>query len=246
MNTAFKNQFCRLAITAGLAAFAPSVPYAMAYTHPVSMDDSWRFTVTLDDKPIGHHEFVVRRTESGERVEINADFDVRILRIPVYSYRHTNTETWSDGCLRRLDSRTDDNGTQSSVSARDEGEVVVIETSDDVRSVDANCVSSFAYWNRGIVDNTMLLNAQTGELVEVAIERIDTELPQQQIEFNRLDVYRISSIDGAVNIKVAYEADSGRWVYLESRLESGRILRYLPSTPAAASLDGENTSRQDS
>ena len=73
-------------------------------------DQRWRFRVLLDDREIGYHDFSVRREGASERVEIRAQFDVRILFINAYRYRHENTEVWQHGCLARIESQTDDNG----------------------------------------------------------------------------------------------------------------------------------------
>jgi hypothetical protein len=223
-------------VVAALALSVTLIGDARASTPEVT--DTWRFNVLLDDKPIGHHDFIVRRTETGQRVDISADFDVRFLRIPVYSYRHINTETWADGCLRRLDSRTDDNGERLSVSARQSGEKVVIETGEQVQEVHSECVMSFAYWNRDLVSNNELLNAQTGEMVRVNIEPVIATPPAEKLDPAELDAYRITSADGSVQIEVAYARDTGRWLYLESKLESGRVLRYLPGDSASVLNDG--------
>ena len=223
-----------LATIAALACLSVIAPAAPAAVNDVIDTDAWRFRVLLDDKPIGYHDFVVRRTGEGEYVEIDARFDVSFLRIPVYSYRHTNSETWRDGCLQQLTSRTDDNGETMSVNAHREQGRVVIETTQQVRAVEAACVHSFAYWNRGIVDEDVLLNAQTGEMVPVDIVKVEPTPSAERFDRSGLDAYRIDSRDGKVRIEVGYARDSGRWTYLESTLDNGRVLRYLPTDATAA------------
>ena len=199
--------------------------------------EAWRFRVHLDDKPIGYHDFVVHRDADGEHVEIDAQFDVRILRIPVYSYRHTNSETWRDGCLTRLRSTTDDNGETVSVNAHQESGRVIIETGDGTRAIEDDCVQSFAYWNRDIVGKESLLNAQTGEMVPVTIRAVKPTPPAGRFDESRIDAYRILSDDGKVRIEIGYAREGGRWMYLESVLDNGRVLRYLP-VDATASFGG--------
>lgn len=191
-------------------------------------EDSWQFDVLLDDKPIGTHEFVLRSTTDGQQVLIDASFDVRILRIPVYSYRHQNTELWSDGCLTRLDSRTDDNGERLSVTARRKDGAVVVESDSGSRTVADRCVMSFAYWNPQFVRQKALLNAQTGEMVPVEIRPVDATPTFDGIDPQALDAYLVTSTDDSIHIEIAYTRNDGRWIYLESRLDNGRTLRYLP------------------
>ncbi len=221
-------------VFAAAALLASSLAFGQVEPTEVIETDAWRFRVLLDDKPIGHHDFVVRRTRQGEHVEIDARFDVRFLRIPVYSYRHVNSETWRGGCLQRLESETDDNGESLSVSARSERGRILVTSGDESRAIERECVRSFAYWNRDIVDSDALLNAQTGKLVPVNIEPVTASPPAGIAETAALDAYRIDSDDGEIRIEVAYYRDSGRWVYLQSRLENGRVLRYLPLDVTAA------------
>jgi hypothetical protein len=72
----------------------------------------WDFAVTLDDKPIGRHRFeLAGEPASGEwALKSQADYDVKLLGLTVYTYRHSATERWRAGCLSQLDARTDDNG----------------------------------------------------------------------------------------------------------------------------------------
>ncbi len=217
----------------GAAAALGTLAVAASASTPAGTE-AWRFRVLLDGKPIGHHDFVVTRDGAATRVAIDARFDVRFLRIPVYSYRHDNTETWVDGCISELASRTDDNGEELTVSARATSESLVVDTGESVERIETACVRSFAYWDRELISADRLLNAQTGELVPVSVEPVEAAPPDGRFDPARIDARRIRSADGEVDIVVAYARDTGRWLYLESTLENGRTLRYLPEDPAAA------------
>ena len=77
--------------------------------------DELSFDVLLDEERIGSHTFRISDSEGGRRVQTEAAFDVIILFVPVYSYRHNNTEVWRSGCLQQISSRTDSNGEQYAV-----------------------------------------------------------------------------------------------------------------------------------
>jgi Family of unknown function (DUF6134) len=109
------------------------------------------FAVLLDGREIGTHTFALK--EDGVLVS-KADFQVRVLGIPFYRYRHEATERWRGECLESLVARTDDNGEKSAV---------------DWRAPGAGCELSFAYWNPRILKQKRLLNAQTGELEPVSV-----------------------------------------------------------------------------
>ena len=205
--------------------------------------DDLQFQVLLDDKPIGTHQFRIR-DESGRRtIEIDAKFDVRVLFVPVYSYRHNNTEVWRDGCLARIESKTDANGENFAVEGRKSGGAYEIATATTTASYPVECLMSFAYWDQRMLQQERLLNAQTGEVVEVAIERIGEKALVLGSTEVLADGYRIVSATPAVDIKVWYAKQDGRWVSLESRLESGRLMRYIPAEADKLALTESDSNR---
>lgn len=193
------------------------------------------FRVLLDDKPIGRHEFRIRDGQGRRVVETEARFDVKMLFVTVFSYRHDNTEVWRDGCLQSLESETDSNGTPYRVSLESGDDGYRVVTRDGREFYPADCLMSFAYWDRRFLERERLVNSQTGELLEVDIR----PLGRQELEWAELsgpvEGFRIVSEAGAdteaedVDIKVYYRESDQRWVALESTLESGRLMRYLPA-----------------
>ena len=192
------------------------------------------FRVLLDDKDIGVHRFRVSSQDDRELVEIQADFDVSFFAIPVYSYDHRNREVWRDGCLERIESKTDDNGDEFRVEGEARGDRFVVSTQSDTTELDAGCVMSFAYWNRDFLSQGRLLNAQTGEYLPVDVEEAGTErltLGDASVQALR---YRLVNREEEIDISVWYDAASGRWLSLESRVGDARVLRYLPLADADA------------
>ena len=76
----------------------------------------WRFTVSLDGKHIGEHNFVLRERNDLRELTSQANFRVRFLFINAYHYEHHAHEVWRGDCLESLDARTDDNGEELVVS----------------------------------------------------------------------------------------------------------------------------------
>jgi len=110
------------------------------------------FAVLLDGKPVGSHRFELHEDGAMRRFTSTARFDVKVLGIPVYRYRHDAVEQWRGDCLVKLDARTDDGGEVTQVAAAPEG-----------------CVMSFAYWNPRMLEQKTLLNAQTGRMDRVVV-----------------------------------------------------------------------------
>lgn len=187
----------------------------------------WRFKVSLDKREIGFHDFLVTRQGGQSMVEINADFNVKILFINAYSYDHDNLEIWKDGCLQHIESETDDNGDLIRVA----GETVtdgftVITNAGEPRTIGSPCVRSFAYWNPAFLESSQLLNSQTGEIVDVTItgQGEDTLMVDgQPVPSIR---YEIEMEQGPITLW--YTRDSSQWLALQAVTEGGRTLHYEP------------------
>lgn len=204
-------------------------------------DDVLRFRVLLNDKEIGYHSFRVSNEAGRQTIDIQARFDVTFLAIPVYRYEHSNREEWSNGCLHRIAARTDDNGRLFMVDGAAQQEAFTIATADRARQLDAECVMTFAYWNRDFLRQSRLLNAQTGEYLPVEIEFEGKEalrLGEGRVQAQR---YRVRNADQGIDIVVWYRASSGKWLSLESRVGKGKRIRYLPATGDDVLAAGEHS-----
>jgi len=63
----------------------------------------WKFDAILNDKVIGQHTFIYEN----EKTISNANFKFEYLFMD-FIYQHKSTETWQDGCLKTIESNTDD------------------------------------------------------------------------------------------------------------------------------------------
>lgn len=206
------------------SAFADSADAAFPAT---AQQQLWRFKVSLDKREIGFHDFVVTRQGAQNTVEINADFDVKILFINAYSYDHDNREIWKDGCLQQIESETDDNGDLLKVVGENVTDGFTIITNAGMpRTIGSPCVRSFAYWNPVFLESSQLLNSQTGEIVDVTItgQGEDTlMIDGQPVPSTR---YEIEMDEGPITLW--YTRDSSQWLGLQAATEGGRMLRYEP------------------
>ena len=187
-----------------------------------SENQSWRFRVFLDDSPIGYHHFKLKRDGDVQRLHINAEFDVSLFFINVYSYRHDNTETWEGGCLQRLSSETNDDGTIEKVDLKKQNNDLLITSTSGDRQLQG-CIRSFAYWNPQLLKSDRLLNAQTGELVDVSFTKIGTQSVSIENRTVEAIAYQLSGED--IDIRLWYSTD-GHWLGLQSETSDGYTLRY--------------------
>jgi hypothetical protein len=183
----------------------------------------WDFRVLLDDSPIGEHRFALATTGNERKLVSEARFAVKLLGVTVYRYQHTATEMWHGDCLRRLSSKTDDDGTPEKVSAEPVGDnALAVVTPKGRQSVDG-CVMSFAYWNPAIRTQDKLLNAQSGKIEPVQISKAGSgmvDVRGRQVAATR---WRIAT--DAQPIDVWY-SQQGDWLGLDSTVSGNRKLSY--------------------
>lgn len=206
-----------------------------AHAYAAGDSATWRFRVLLDDREIGFHRFEIADTSEGRKLETEASFDVRILFVNAFRYRHRNVEIWNDGCLSRVSAVTDRNGERLEVFGERRAPGFAVVTADGEQSL-PECVSTFAYWNPSILEASRLLNTQTGEYedVEASYEGDD------RVRIGDLDVeaerYRLGTKAG--DITLWYAKGDRRWLKLEAPARGGRTLRYEPvDVPAPEYVD---------
>jgi hypothetical protein len=215
-----------------LTLFAVTASLAVVPATPVNatVGDGVRkltFDVFLDDRAIGYQRFELSPAGDGTRIETQAEFKVKLLRITAFAYDHSNTELWRGGCLQSIDSRTDSNGKKYMVSGRARGDLFVVATNDGESRL-GDCVASFAYWDRDVLlQRQRLLNSQTGEYMPVRIDALG--LDRVRIGQRDVAVERYALRGQGLDITLAYAVGGGDWVALDSRLDGGRTLRYRRS-----------------
>ncbi|MGB5725859.1 MAG: DUF6134 family protein, partial [Thiogranum sp.] len=161
-----RSCYARTSLVACLmCSFAALLPV----TANASAEQKWNFTVYLDDTPIGHHDFSIRRAEGYEEIATHARFDVKFLKIPLFNYRHQNVEQWSNRCLKSISSTTDQNGKLFRVEGATRDEGFQVSTNDGDITLPP-CISTFAYWDKSFLESGQLLNSQTGEYQDVEVD----------------------------------------------------------------------------
>ncbi len=200
----------------------------------------WQFEVLLDDKKIGYHDFSVNEDADSQTVKMEAKFDVKLLFVNVFDYKHQNEEVWRDDCLASIDAKTVSNGRDFIVRGQRAEDEFQLQTP----SKDAGlppCVMTFAYWNPNFLKAERLLNSQSGEYEEVSIAEVGREgflLDGQEIQ-----AIKYSVTGAAAPITLWYTEEDHRWLALESVVRGGRVLRYnprhLPNSLVASQGSGE-------
>ena len=180
------------------------------------------YDVFLDGKKIGYHRFEIDGSQGDAAVRSEASFDVKFLFITAFKYRHEASESWTDGCLKEIEARTDSNGKQLQLSGELTDSGFVVDTGKQEAEL-PDCVMTFAYWNPGFLDEARLLNPQTGEYLDVDV----TELGSDVVEIGGREVpaRSVRLTARKMDITLWYSSDE-QWLALESVAKGGRIIRY--------------------
>jgi len=183
---------------------------------------TYDFKVFLGNDEIGRQRFDVSSDGERTQVRVDAQFTVKFLYITVYTYRHTNVETWEGSCLREIRAKTDDNGDAFFVNGTFGNGQLLVQTQAGDWSAEG-CIKTFAYWNSEWIAGERMLNSQTGELQAVSIRSVGEEtIPVKGVP-TRTRHRRI--VAAKFTVDLWYSMD-GRWVALESTTKKGDTLRY--------------------
>ena len=187
-----------------------------------NMPQEWRFKVFLDNKEIGYHTVSINPEKTRATVQIEANFDVKFLFFTAYRYQHSNLETWENNCLRTIESHTNDNGDTFSVTGHSRNQRLALNTPDGQQSLQG-CVRTFAYWDPRLLQAHRLLNAQTGEYLDVATDFVGNKELMINGESIVAKRYRLEAKDFVIDL---WYSQSMQWIALKTTTESGNQLRY--------------------
>lgn len=223
----------------GARAFLSAILLSALLPHNASASPGkeWHFEVFLDDDPIGFHHFQLDTSGDSRVLRGAAQFRVKLLGFTVYDYSHENLERWQHDCLQHIEARTDDNGEDLFVRGSSNGEGMLLQSSSGSRDM-PGCIMSFAYWNPAILDQQQLLNAQTGEYLDVEVKPLGEQTLQLQGRAVPALHYRLRTNEN--DIELWYSSDRD-WLALSTTTSGGRQLHYrrLAAVADSGSVAGE-------
>ena len=178
------------------------------------------FDVFIGEKRIGSHTFAFETGPNFKKVQSNAFFDYRLFNMSLYTYKHSSEETYdSRDCLLHIKSNTQTKAKlQRSVNQvvsgiRKHNEFWLEQPKK--RRINKKCLMTFAYWTQRILDQTSLLNAQTG--IEVPIKVNKSKAKKSSV------TYLLQAEN--LNIEISYSKD-GDWIALNSVSDKEKTVRY--------------------
>ena len=142
----------------GALVVAPAIAVSAAETEPSAATRN--FTVMRNGDQIGTSTVRISRDGAGTLAEVVTHIEVKIAYITVYRYDQSETESWVDGKLVAMSSRTDDNGTRHKVSVTRSGDTLSVDADGKVAEVDP-AVIPVSLWNSSLMRQTTAISPRT-------------------------------------------------------------------------------------
>lgn len=127
---------------------------------------TYRYKIERGGSEIGRQTVVVGK--DGDKVTVSDEsvVKVKVAFITAYTFDHSRRETWQDGKLTALETRIDDNGTKSTLTAKADGDTLVINGTAG-NSTQPLGIMPTGYWNSATVKQTKLFHDETGKILNV-------------------------------------------------------------------------------
>ena len=195
-----RREFVGGSISLGAAAIVGSgLALPARSAHPVDRN----FTVLRDGRSIGAHSITMARNGDETVVDVEVEMAVKMAFITVFRLEHSNRETWRHGRLVKIDTKTNDNGKDYKIAGTAKGSSFELVVNDEVLSIPSTIIPT-SYWNPATVEQTVLLNSANGKLLDVAINRTETEQVKAWYGEVPADKYEMR---GDLDLDLWYDAD---------------------------------------
>ena len=123
---------------------------------------------------IGRHVITFSCQDDELLVETRISGEARLLSLPVYTLDGNYREIWRGDRMISFENKINDNGEQFEVSARAEGDQMVIDRRRGVIEAPATIVSDHP-WNFAVLDRPLLFDARRGKLRHVQVDSAGNE-----------------------------------------------------------------------
>lgn len=177
------------------------------------------FEVLRKGKPFGRHVLSFEDLEDGAlKVTTDVDLDVKFGPITAFKYRLDSTERWVDGQLVALNGKSNNDGDKGTVSARAEGDQLVVESTMYDGALPLSIIPS-SHWNILQIKGDRMLSTETGEVLNINVETLGVDTVIVAGEEIDATHYRLKS---DLTVDLWYD-DQNRWVKLKFEVRDQEI-----------------------
>ena len=221
-----RRLFLKSAI-AGIAGSAlPRLAGVSAATVMPTSSVNRRFSVLYAGDRIGAHTITYSVANGETRIRTGIDLAIKALFFTVFAYSHRSEETWRDGRLTSLKSRTEDGGETFDVSgeATPLGFRIVGKAGPFIAP--AGTLTSNSLWTPAALEQTTVVDAQHGGVIGVSAHRIGDE--QIAIGGRTVHATRYTFITPYLAGSIWYDQEN-LWVRGDFERDGSKILYQLDS-----------------
>ncbi len=204
-------------------ALAPGTQTMAAYQPPAGTVEYTIHHSKYD--VIGTHGVSFSRGADELTVNVVIQIKVKLLFITAHSLESERREVWRGGRLVAYRARTDENSKLFNVSARMEGDSLVISGSNGTTRTQQPVFPTHP-WNPEIVNQRLLMDTKTGELLEVSTKAAGEDTVEVAGVPVRTRRYVMS---GGLDRELWFD-ESGNWIQMKFK-NDGATLTFTRSTP---------------
>lgn len=181
------------------------------------------FRVLRKGSDIGSH--VLDFSRSGDAVEVRIEVRMAVTFGPItlFRYRHSGVERNEGGRFVSLETQTDNDGEALQVSARRDGDAVVVEATNLPRQMLPAGSRPLTHWNRADM-TAPLFNPQDGKVMRLTV----APRGQSSVLLANGTTVRATqySLTGEATIDDWYADDGDTWTALRAVAKDGSIIDY--------------------
>tara|TARA_Y100000590_G_scaffold370463_1_gene432298 strand:+ start:356 stop:1039 length:684 start_codon:yes stop_codon:yes gene_type:complete len=175
------------------------------------------FDIYRNNKNIGKHIFVFKRSNNQVEVESEISFEIKKIGVVLYRYYVKGTEIYKDGNLIKFNSKTNQNGKKKYVNLILDENELKIDGSSYKGKVPKEYVLG-TWWNHGIVEAKAQISAVSGRIIHQKVTFIGKEkitvgnIDYDTLHFNFSSTDEKLSKDKKLNTDVWYDEKTLNWV----------------------------------
>lgn len=224
-----------------LASILLATGVASATADDFPYGNTHSFTVYRNGQQIGTHTLAFQNSGQQRTVTTSIDFAVKALGMTVYRYSHRGNEIWNGSTLQSIDTKTDDNGKQFTMRAKQDGNKLAVERKSAAVAAGAQVndqglqrndaaveamsptVMPSTHWNLNQVKQSILLNTQYGTPSKVKITDLGRETIKTASGSVEATKYRYT---GDITMDQWFD-NRGRWVKAAFKAFDGSEIEYI-------------------
>lgn len=165
------------------------------------------FDVLRNGKSFGSAQFSF--AEDGEDLLVTTAIDLRVKVgfVTAFRYRHNTVERWRDGQVQSLTATTLKDGDDLFVTITRTADGLMIEGTNYTGPAPGDLLLT-SWWHAGVVDQTQLINTETGAIIDIEVE----PLGEETVTANGTPIAaQCHQLSASMSLKLCYD-EGDRWV----------------------------------